>query len=175
MPALRDAKREKFAVELAKGTARGDAYALAGFKPNAQNASRMANRLEIMARVEELRLPGVVISERIIEKTAEKIATKEAASREWVIDRLIENVERAMQLRSVVGPDGKETGEYKYDGAVANRALELLGKEIGMFIERRESLNVNYSITDKPLTSEEWAERHTDRVVAPAGPSERTH
>jgi hypothetical protein len=31
-----------------------------------------------------------------------------------------------------------ETGEFKYDGAVANRALELIGKELGMFINRRE-------------------------------------
>jgi len=28
--------------------------------------------------------------------------------------------------------------EYTYQGSVANRALEFLGKEIGMFTERRE-------------------------------------
>jgi len=30
------------------------------------------------------------------------------------------------------------TVEYTYQGSVANRALEFLGKEIGMFTERRE-------------------------------------
>jgi hypothetical protein len=33
---------------------------------------------------------------------------------------------------------GKPTGEYRYDGKVANRALELLGKQQGMFIDRHE-------------------------------------
>jgi hypothetical protein len=34
---------------------------------------------------------------------------------------------------------GNPTGEYRYDGSVANRALELIGKELGMFVERKES------------------------------------
>ena len=29
-------------------------------------------------------------------------------------------------------------GEYTYQGSVANKALELIGKELGMFIDRRE-------------------------------------
>ena len=32
----------------------------------------------------------------------------------------------------------KPTGEYRYDGNVANRALELLGKQQGLFIDRHE-------------------------------------
>jgi hypothetical protein len=41
-----------------------------------------------------------------------------------------------MQHQAILGADGEETGEYRYEGAVANRALELLGKELGMFISR---------------------------------------
>jgi len=29
-------------------------------------------------------------------------------------------------------------GQYVYNGSVANKALELLGKELGMFIDRKE-------------------------------------
>ena len=29
-------------------------------------------------------------------------------------------------------------GEYVYNGSVANKALELLGKELGIFIDRKE-------------------------------------
>lgn len=48
-----------------------------------------------------------------------------------------------MGATAVLDRDGKPTGEYRYDarrydGGVANRALELLGKEIGMFIARAE-------------------------------------
>jgi hypothetical protein len=53
----------------------------------------------------------------------------------WVMDRLRTNVARAMQQVQAVGPNG-EVGDFKYVGAVANRALELLGKELGMFIDR---------------------------------------
>ena len=33
---------------------------------------------------------------------------------------------------------GKPTGEYRYDGPTVNRALELIGKEFRMFIDRKE-------------------------------------
>ena len=46
-----------------------------------------------------------------------------------MLENLRLNAERALQQRPVLDKDGKETGEYKYDGAVANRALELIGKE----------------------------------------------
>ena len=39
---------------------------------------------------------------------------------------------------------GNPTGVYRYDGATANRALELLGKELGMFIDRKEVRHKNY-------------------------------
>ena len=61
-----------------------------------------------------------------------------ALTKTWVLDRLIENVDRAMQHQAIAGADGNETGQYRYEGAVANRALELLGKELGMFISRSE-------------------------------------
>jgi len=59
-------------------------------------------------------------------------------TKEWVIETLKENVARAMQAKSVKTEDGEAIGEYQYQGSVANRALELLGKELGMFIDRKE-------------------------------------
>ena len=38
----------------------------------------------------------------------------------------------------VLDAAGNPTGKYVYNGNVANRGLELLGKEQGMFIERKE-------------------------------------
>ena len=43
-----------------------------------------------------------------------------------------------MQKVPVIDAQGNPTGVYRYEGTVANRALELLGKELGMFIERKE-------------------------------------
>lgn len=56
----------------------------------------------------------------------------------WVLERLRENVDRAMQAEPVLDKLGNETGEYAYQGSVANRALELLGKHHGLFAERTE-------------------------------------
>lgn len=65
---------------------------------------------------------------------------------EWVISRLMANVERAMQAEAVRSGTGEETGEFKYDGAVANRALELLGKKLGIFSEN-VNLNAKFEAT----------------------------
>ena len=61
-----------------------------------------------------------------------------ALTQEWVLTRLMENAERALQHVAVLDKERKPTGEYRYDGNVANRALELLGKQQGMFIDRHE-------------------------------------
>jgi phage terminase small subunit len=58
-----------------------------------------------------------------------------------VLAGLKENFERTMQHRPVLDAKGKETGIYAYNGRVANRALEPMGKELGMFIDRTDNLN----------------------------------
>ena len=67
-----------------------------------------------------------------------RAAEKAMLTKAWVIERLMENVERAMEAIPVLDAAGNPTGKYVYNGNVANRALELLGKEQGMFIERKE-------------------------------------
>lgn len=79
----------------------------------------------VRARINEL---SVEVSQRVIEAAA--------INKSWVIDRLKKVAERCMQAEPVMKMiDGElqETGEYKFDSAGANRALELLGKELQMF------------------------------------------
>lgn len=112
MPVLKNPRHERFAQELAKGKSATEAYGLAGYKPNQQNASRLMLNDVVKARVAEL---SAKVAERAIERAA--------LTKEWVIEKLRANLERA---------------ERSDQGSVANRTLELLGKEVGMFIERRE-------------------------------------
>lgn len=86
-----------------------------------------------------------VIAERVAQLLAEK-AARNAIDADWITGRLRENVERAMQAEQVLDSHGKPSGEYRYDGAVANRALELLGKNIGLFTDR-----VDHTTNGKPL------------------------
>jgi len=76
-------------------------------------------------------------------------------TREWVLERLVSNVNRAMQAEAVT-LRGAPTGEYRYDGSVANRALELIGKELGLFGERKDEARVERVVSGEPLTPEEW-------------------
>lgn len=140
MPALKNIKHEKFVQNLVKGLTNGEAYIKAGYDAkNNDVASAAATRL----------LKDVRISARLAELTeivADRAAEKTAISKAWVIDKLVENVERSMQERAVTKKvDGEvvETGEYRYDGAVTNKALELIGKELGMFVDRSEVKNVD--------------------------------
>lgn len=59
-------------------------------------------------------------------------------TQDYVLGMLLKNVERAMQAEPVVDRDGRPTGVYLYQGSVANKALELLGKHLGIFPERHE-------------------------------------
>lgn len=123
MSILDNPRHERFAQALAAGKSAYDAYADAGFRPKRQNASRLMTNDAIQARVAELlsrATEGVVLT------------------RQWVLERLIQNVNRALQAEQVMDRGGMPAGEYRYEGSIANRALELLGKELGMFVDRAE-------------------------------------
>lgn len=63
-------------------------------------------------------------------------AKRVSLTADWVLDRLRENVERSMQVEPVRDHDGNAIGEYAYQGSVANGALTLIGKHLGMFADR---------------------------------------
>lgn len=120
-------KQEKFAqkyVELGNAT---EAYRIAYNKPDSPvsfvtpRASRLLAGGKVLARVKELQ-------ERIVEKHQVTV--------DFVMEGLKRNLVRAMQEEEVLDRQGNPTGMYVYQGAVANRALELLGKQIGMFVDR---------------------------------------
>lgn len=55
MPVLKNARHESMAQALAKGKTADEAYALAGYKPDRGNASRLTANDSIRARVEEIK------------------------------------------------------------------------------------------------------------------------
>jgi phage terminase small subunit len=68
-----------------------------------------------------------------VEKRFEQTDPRRLVSVGYILDKLKLNLERSLQERPVLDRDGKRTGEYTYNGAVANKALELLGKAVRMF------------------------------------------
>ncbi len=135
MPQLRNARHERFAQEIANGKTLEEAHRIAGFRADRRNAFVTRQREDVTRRIAEI----LASREMSQAKATERAIERAAVSKEWVLLRLRENVERAMQFEPVRDKEGNDSGEFVYAGAVANRALELLGKELGMFIERRES------------------------------------
>ena len=117
---------------------------------------------------ENLRKPHIAAA--IQEAFAER-AERTEINADWVIKGLVENFYRAMQATEVLDRKGKPSGEWKYDGAVANRALELLGKHLGMFVNRIEHSGVVNrpweqlrAVSDEDL--ETIAEEYNARAIA---------
>lgn len=130
MPALTNARHEKFAQELAKGKSASEAYVAAGYGESRSAASRLSTNVNVQARVAELQ---------------ERAAANVVISREWVLEQLVDNASQAKQ-QGDIGP--------------SNQALQLIGKEIGMFVERSENVNINHDVSDQPASEEEWAAAH---------------
>ena len=154
MGVLKNPRWERFAQEIASGknATNGRAYLAAGFqiRPDLakQNALKLLRRPEVNARIDELRDLATHVERRAADVAAERLGEDWAIKKEWVTDRLREIVERSMKA-----------GEF--NGNVACRALELLGKEVGMFVDRTETRNVNYGISDQPMTPEEWIKKYS--------------
>lgn len=101
---------------------------------------------------------------------------KSGLTREWVITRLMNVVERCMQAEAVVDKEGNPTGEYKFDAAGANQALRMLGDTMGLYkpAEKKEDEYANLSDADLARVARELAAQTgllegTSGNQAPAG------
>jgi hypothetical protein len=128
MAPLRNTKHEHFAQELAEGKSMIEAYKTAGYKPNRSHASRLVAKGNIKGRVAELQDAA-------------------AAETQITIESLI-NEAADIQKRA--------TKAGQHSAAIA--ALIAKAKLAGRWIDRAEQRNTNvvYTISDKPMTEEEW-------------------
>jgi len=96
---------------------------------NGKQAAIRAGYSAKTAEVQASRLLSHVKVQAAIRKAQESLVERVELSQEWVVDRLREIVERSMVSVPVLDNKGKETGVYSFNGGVANKALELLGKQ----------------------------------------------
>jgi hypothetical protein len=109
MAALRNPRHEQFAQLIAAGKTPAEAYGLVGYTERTAYTCgpRLLKQVSVRARVDELQQTVAVAT-----------VTRISLSREFVLRELMDN---AMQA--------KKNQEW----SASNRALELLGKELGMF------------------------------------------
>lgn len=176
MPILKNAKWERFAQGLAAGKSQEQAYVDAGYSP--RGASGAATKLcksnaSISERRDEILQGMQAKAEAIVAKAIEKSGIDQA----WVLNNLQEVAERCMQSRPVLDrrgkpifvetPSGEVLPAYVFNAMGANKALELIGKELQMFVERVEVGSPGDFIARVPevsKTTEEWQQQYTQRL-----------
>ena len=106
-------KWEVFCHALARGETQGQAAICAGFAPNcaASQGCKLAKRQVIKDRVAFIK-----------SQTSKLSIERVSVSKSWVLQELKENVVAA---------------KVEDDHSAVNRGLELIGKELGMFVERK--------------------------------------
>lgn len=165
MARLRNPRQERFARLVAVGAEPAVAYQQAGYRAGgAARVSALSERPAVAARVVELGRAWDPDGD-----AEEPDASRERRpGRDWVVARLVETAERALQAVPVTDRKGAPTGEFTYQGAVALKALELLGRELGMFSDRKER-SMGASGAEVETLSDEDLERRAVRLAQTLG------
>lgn len=136
MPALDNAKHERFAQELAKGATADEAYQAAGYSENRGNASRLKANESVQARVAEIQERAAVRAEITVAELTKRLLSI-AAKGERTDDAPMLSVARASLM----------------DAAKLN----------GLVVDKRQtdaSLTIN-DVSPDPVESEsEWMAKH---------------
>jgi hypothetical protein len=117
-------RHELFARAISDGHSASQAYEIAGFSRDRGNAGRLRHRDDISRRVDEI----LATRTKAIDKTLVDAAEKAGVSIYWVIRQLRTNATMAMRHG---------------DRSAANRAIELIGRHLNMFIEKK-TIDINY-------------------------------
>ncbi len=103
---------------------------------NATAAAKRAGYSERTAYAQGQRLLKHVEIAAAIQKAQDARSERTKINQDWVIERLVGVYEASMEARPVCDKNGEEKG-FTFNPTAANRALELIGKHKGMFIDRK--------------------------------------
>jgi hypothetical protein len=118
MGVLRNARYEGFAQAIANGHNALKAHEIAGFSPDRANAGRLRHRDDISRRVDEILAARTKAFDKALVSAAERVGLDEA----WVLRNLKRNALVSMR---------------NGDRAAANRSIELIGRHLGMFVDKK--------------------------------------
>lgn len=139
MPALPNARHERFAQELSKGKTASEAYVLAGYKANDGNAATLKGNQRILERISELQNAASMRVEVTIASLMQEASEIQAAAME------------AKQL------------------SAATAALTVKAKLAGLWVDKNENTNRNVDparVTDAELAAVVQADGG-ERITAP--------
>lgn len=165
MPALSNAKHEKFAQGLAKGLPASEAYISAGYRESRSAASRLSTNVNVEARVAELVNSGAARAEVTVARVLSEMARLGFSDirnaftpsgsllppEEWSDDfaAAVAAVEVVSRNTNEKDKDGRTVVEHVHKIKMwdKNSALEKIAKHLGMFVER-----VDHTSSDGTMT-----------------------
>lgn len=118
---------------------------------NATQAAIRAGYSEKTARKigqENLTKPDI---QSVLQKRMKDRERRTELSQDWVLENLRTVVDRSLQAEEIKLKDGSGTGEFRFNAAGANKALELIGKHLGMW---KDKVEVSGEITSNNPLSE---------------------
>lgn len=128
-------------MAMADGSSQKEAVLAAKLKYDPASASRLFNRPEMKTRVNEIATERLRTERQI----AAQSVTEAAIDRAWVIRHLKHNALAAMRGHPLydragnILKDAQGSPRYaKPDHTAAAKSLELIGRDLGMFIQRTE-------------------------------------
>ena len=140
---LKNSRHEAFAQAIMKGMPATRAYVAAGYSDHPQNAKRLTQDKQIAARVAALQRAAVEAA--VVDKA-------------YVMRSLYELAQTSLGKKAVL-VKGKLVA-FRQDGPTATRCLELLGRELGMFVEHVVQDTSVRVISAQPVTEEDWEARY---------------
>lgn len=171
MPALSNARHERFAQEVAGGATADEAYEAAGYRPNRGNAARLKANENIRARVAEIIDRGAQRAEITVERTLAELGRvgfsdiRKAFTpggsllppEEWDDDfaASVAGVEVVTRPTGEKDENGLTVVEHVHKFRLwdKNSALEKIAKHLGMFVERHEHSSPDGSMTPRLVVS----------------------
>ena len=127
-------KQKRFVDEYMIDMNAAAAYLRAGYDCNEATARANASRLLTNANI---------VAE--IDKRQQKLQEYAGISAKWVLDNLKYVAERCMAPEPMVDKEGNIV-EWRFDSSGANKALESIGRHLGMF---NDKLKVDATVTKK--------------------------
>ena len=130
-------RRELYAQARARGVNQEMSMKEAGYTAKRQSAWDLEGRNpEIKARITELMERNDAAREQGMKEAAKAQAFDDGLTQAEVLAGLRKVFEMAVEARPVFDKHGVESG-FTVNLTAANRALELMGKEAGMFVDRK--------------------------------------
>ena len=105
---------------------------------NATQAAARAGYSVRTARSQGQRMLTKVDIEAAIQVATEARSKRTEIDQDWVVNELAGVVAQGRAAVEVLTREGESTGEYTANLSAANKALELLGRHLGMFLDRQE-------------------------------------